>query len=272
MGSTSLPHKLVAIVYLHALRTWRYKYGFINAALTMFLWVAIYVLGVIIFMPNEKLGEMMPHIFWGIVAWNIMTFTVLYTAGWTIWFVVNVGLVEELMLHNTSIALFLSGRLITVAGQTAIMLPLLYMLVRHIAGQKPSLVKHPLLLVYGLATMAIMALSYGLLLAALGLRLNIPGTLLDVTDFLLFLIGGIAAPVAMLPEPIRWIAIATPYSHAVEIIRYGATGLEPYLGLRTELILSALIAAAMFAAAYAVHRWVEESYIRRHGVKGVGRM
>ena len=264
--------RVYAMVYLHALRTWRYKFSFINSAVNMMLWISIFLLGALLFIPREKIVIVAPQLFWGIISWTLMSYTVLNIAGWTIWFAVATGLVEEHILHKTRLSLFFAGRLIVVAFEAAITLPLVYAIVKAVIGEDFALARNPLLLLYGLATIELMALSYSLLLSAVGLCLRIPGTMLDISNFIVFVVGGIAAPVSMLPEPLRRIALAIPYSHAAEVIRYAAAGVKPYLGLKTEIVLSASAAVVMLLTSLALYNYVEDKVIRKHGVKGVGRM
>lgn len=263
--------KLLAVIYLHGVRTWRYKYSFINSSINTMLWITIFLLGVIMFVPAKELPVVAPQVFWGITVWNLITYTVIYISGWTTWFLVSMGLVEEHMLHGLGLPLLLAGRLVTVLAESAIAVPLVYFVLRGVAGPM-RLVENPWLLLYGLVAAEAMALGYALVLATLALRLSIPGPMLDITNFILFIVGGIAAPVAKLPAQLRVVALLTPYSHAAELVRYAATGTKPYLGLLTETFISGALAVAMPLAAYAFYRFVEKHYLRRYGVRGVGRM
>ncbi|MET1127891.1 MAG: hypothetical protein ABWW70_01040 [Thermoproteota archaeon] len=264
--------RIAAVVYLHALRTWRYKYSFANSAINMTLWIAIFILGTLAFVPAEQLPTVAPYLFWGIVSWQMISVTVMYVAGWTTWVLLVLGMVEEHMLHNTRTLHVLLGRMISIAAQLAVALPLTYAIVAFAAGGPFPLARDPLLVGYGLAAITAMAFGYALVLAAASLRTSVPASLLDMANFLLFVVGGVAVPVSRLPGPLRAIALAIPYSHAAEVVRYGAAGLEPLLPLRTEILASGLLAAALMAAGYAAFRLVEDVYVRRSGVRGVGRM
>ncbi len=264
--------RLRPIVYLHLLRTWRYKYSFLNSTLNITFWIAIFILGALLFVPKEELPTTGPYVFWGVTLWNIISTSVWYIAGWSIWFFVSLGLVEDHMLHNTRTLHVLAGRLVTIATQIAMVTPLMYLLVSYATGTRFPLATKPLFLLYGLGTATVMAVSYSLILSAISLRTGVPGPLIDITNFLIFIVGGVAVPVSMLPGPLKTVAIAVPYSHAAEVMRYGAAGLEPYLPLGTEIILSGVIAAAMAAVAYVLFSYLENKYIRIHGVRGVGRM
>ncbi len=264
--------RLRPIVYLHLLRTWRYKYSFINSTFNITFWIAIFILGALLFVPEEELATTGPYVFWGVTLWNIISTSVWYIAGWSIWFFVSLGLVEDHMLHNTRTLYVLAGRLVTIATQVAMVTPFMYLLVSYATGARFPLAVKPLFLLYGLATATVMAVSYGLILSAISLRTGVPGPLLDITNFLIFIVGGVAVPVAMLPGPLRSVAVAIPYSHAAEVMRYGAAGLEPYLPLTVEVAVSGIVAAAMAAVAYILFTYLENKYIRIHGVRGVGRM
>lgn len=268
----SLLRKVLAVAYLHALRTWRYRYSFVNTAVNMMLWISIYLLGIMLFVPGEKLPILAPQLFWSVVAWTLMSYVVLNVAGWTIWFAVATGLVEEHMLHDTRLSLFFAGRLVTVAFELSITVPLVYAVVRAVTHTAFPIASRPLYLAYGLLAFTLMALGYALALSALGLLLRIPGSMLDISNFIAFILGGIATPVASLPESLRVVAIVIPYSHAAELVRYGAAGVKPYLGLTAETVASALLAAAMLSLGVLLHYHVENRVVRVHGVKGIGRM
>jgi ABC-type polysaccharide/polyol phosphate export permease len=272
MASSSRIFKVLAVTYLHMLRTWRYRVSYLNSSINMMLWNLIFLLGALLFIPSNKLATVAPQLFWAVSAWDIMSYTVFNIAGWTIWFAVTTGLVEEHMLHDTRLSLFFAGRLVTVAMESAIAVPLVYLMLRLIIHKPFPLAVHPLYITLGLVELTLMALGYALILSAIGLLLRIPGTMLDISNFIAFLLGGIATPIKTIPAQLRPITLAIPYSHAAEVLRYGASELEPYLGLHMELVLSAVLTLAMVLLGFAVQEYVERHTLRVHGVKGVGRM
>lgn len=263
-------HRAKAIVYLHLLRTWRYKYSYLNSSLNTLLWITIFLLGALAFVPRSKLPETAPYVFWGLLLWNTISMMTWSVAGW-MWFFISIGLAEDHMIHDTGIMSVVSGRLITVFMEVGAVAPLLYYVIMYSTGG--AMAVHMILpLIYGFTMGAVMALSYSLILAALSLRTGVPGNLLDIANFLLLIVGGLIAPVRSLPWGMRLIALLVPYSHAAEIMRYGATGAEPYLGVWEEALLAGILALAMLTAAYLVFRVVENRYVRRYGVRAIGRM
>lgn len=266
------PSKLRPIIYLHLLRTWRYKYSFANSTLNITFWIAIFILGALLFVPEEELPKTAPYIFWGVTLWNIISSAVWYIAGWSIWVIVSLGLLEDHMLHNTRTLYVLAGRVVAIVVQVAMVTPLMYILVSYATRTRFPLAIHPEYLIYGVVAITVMAVSYGIILSAISLRTGVPGPLIDITNFLIFIIGGVAIPVALLPAPIRSIAVIIPYSHPAEVVRYGASGLETYLPLNQEIMLTGIIAVVMAVTAYLAYTYIEDKYVRIHGVRGVGRM
>ena len=87
-------YKVKAVLWLHILRLWRYKFSFINNVFSIMLWITIFVLGALMFIPKEQMSYVAPITFWGIVMWNIMSNSVWFIGGWS-WFFISQGFVEE---------------------------------------------------------------------------------------------------------------------------------------------------------------------------------
>ncbi len=262
--------RIKAIIWLHFLRLWRYKFSFLNNILTTILWLTIFVLGALMFIPPEQWSDMAPIALWGIIMWQFLSSSVWYIGGWT-WFFISQGFVEEHLLTNTSPVPVLVGRAITGLSVTLAASLLVALVFTGLAGTAVLSVDNPLIVLLGLTLLATMTISYALLLSAASFRIGIPGTILDIANFISFILGGLAVPIAGLPEQIRPIALVIPYAHAAEIVRYGVRGLEPYLGFTNELLVSIAFALTLALTARIVFKRTMR-YIRIHGVKAVGRM
>lgn len=263
--------KIKAILYLHSLRTWRFKYSFINSTINLGLWVAIFILGALIFMPSEEIPAAVPYIFWGIILWTMMSSGVWSVGGWS-WFIMSLGMYEEHSIHNTPLIALLSGRSLTVVMDTLLITPVMYFLMIKIAGSPVTLVSHPAMIALGVATMFVMSLSYGLILSAISFRIGVPGTLLDISNFLLLVLGGIVIPIGRLPEGMRYVALAIPFAYPAEVVRYGASGSPTYLPTWISVGLALGLSAGMLVTAILLFRYVEMNYLRRYGPRAIGRM
>lgn len=262
--------RIRAIIWLHTLRLWRYRFSFLNNILTIILWLTIFVLGALMFIPQDQWETMAPIALWGIIMWQFLSSSTWYIGSWT-WFFVSQGFVEEHLLTNTNPATVLVGRAIvglTVTLSSSLLVTLVF---SGLAGPGVLLVDNVLYVVLGLFLLSVMTVSYGLYLAALSFRIGIPGTLLDIANFISFVLGGLAVPLSRLPPQVRIIAILIPYAHPAEVVRYGVRGLKPILGLEVEITVSSIIALIMAILAYIVFKHMLE-YIRKYGVKAIGRM
>lgn len=261
--------EFLAIVWMHVLRMWRLKTSYVNTVINSSIWLFIFALSVFAFTPQERVPEVAPYVFWGMLMWSLMSYNVWFIAGWTWWFI-GLGMVEEHLLTNTSpIPVLLARGVVGVstAAMTVIVLsPIFY----FIGGPAVYSVTHPAYLALGLATLYAMAASYALTLAALSFRMGVPGVVLDITNFLAFFVG-ILTPPTYLPPALRAFSLAIPYTHAAELVRYGAAGAEPLLGAGAEPLIALSLSAAMAGAALVAHR-LSLRAIRKYGVRGVGRM
>lgn len=259
-----------AIVWLHLVRLERYKYSFINYILIDIMWYMIFLLGALMFVPKEECGVIAVITFWGIVLWSIMNNSVGLIAGWT-WFVLATGIVEEHYIHGTNPLLLLAGRFITGISVSLATIPLIILVFSGLSNTSLLKIYDPIYLFMGIAFIVAYATLYALSLAALSFRTEVPGTMLDILNIFMYIGGGLGVPVYKMPDQLRYIALAMPYTHAAEILRYGVLGIVPYLGLSRELLIASLYLLAMAIASYAIVRRVME-YVRVYGVRAVGMM
>lgn len=261
--------KFVTIVWMHVLRMWRLKTSYVNTVVNTSIWLFVFALSVFAFTPAERVPEVAPYVFWGMLMWALMSYNVWFIAGWSWWFV-GLGMVEEHLLTNTSPTTVLLARGVVGVSLAALTVIILSPIFYFIGGPAVYSVTHPAYLGLGLATLYVMAASYALTLAAISFRIGVPGAVLDITNFLAFFVG-ILTPPTYLPPALRAISLAIPYTHAAELVRYGAAGAEPLIGVSAEAFVAVAVAAAMAGMAAAAQR-LSLKAIRRYGVRGVGRM
>ncbi|RLG84671.1 MAG: hypothetical protein DRO40_00560 [Thermoprotei archaeon] len=264
-------NKLIkAILWLHLKRLGRYKYSFINYILIDIMWYLIFLLGALMFVPSEEYSITTVITFWGIVLWAIMNNSVWLIAGWT-WFILSMGLVEEHYIRNVNPLAFVAGRFITGISISLATIPLILIIFTGIADISLLIVHNIALLLLGILLIIGYATLYALTLAALSFRIQVPGTMLDILNIFMYIGGGLGVPISKMPEQLRYVALAMPYTHAAEIVRYGALGIEPYLGLVNEIFIAIIYLLGIALVTYIVVRRVM-NYIRIYGVRAVGRM
>jgi len=259
---------LLAMVWLHMLRSYRFTFSLVNWGVIDFLWLSIYILAVLAFTEPVSYPTVVPLLFWAVIAWSFMSSPVWMIGNW-MRFYVNEGIMESHEVSNVSHTLFLSLRFIPsllMALASAIAASIILVVV---TGVNPLRVENPILLGLALATLLAQATMYALILAYTSLYIGTPAPALDILTFMMFVAGGVGVPVSSLPEPLRALALILPYSHPSEVMRYAVVGLEPHLGLRTELALSLAYAVLL----YALLKVIELKALRKAkivGVKGIG--
>lgn len=261
--------KFLAIVWMHVLRMWRLKTGYVNTVVNTSMWLFIFALSVFAFTSPERVQVVAPYVFWGMLMWSLMSYNVWFIAGWAWWFI-GLGMVEEHLLTNTSPIPALLARGVVGVSLAALTVLVLSPIFYFIGGPVVYSVTHPAYLALGLLTLYVMSASYALTLAAVSFRIGVPGVILDITNFLAFFVG-VLTPPSHLPAGLRAASLAIPYTHAAELVRYGAAGAEPLMGVGTEAITAVAVAAAMAGMA-AVAQRLSLKAIRKYGVRGVGRM
>ncbi|MEB3859880.1 MAG: ABC transporter permease [Desulfurococcales archaeon] len=265
----SVKARLYALVWLHLVRTSRFTLSLVNWGVVEFLWLSIYILGVLSFADPSEYATIVPMVFWAVAAFGLMS-TPVWTIGDWMKYYVNEGILEENELCNVSHTLFLALRALPSIVLTLASLGIAWLFLREVTGLNPARAEEPLFLLFGLSFILLQATLYSLIIAFLSLYTEAPGPLLDFMNLLLFVAGGVAAPIDRLPEPLKIVAVIAPYSHPAEVMRYGSVGYAPYLGLTAEIIVTIAYTSLLALTVAAVSR-ASLRKARVEGVKGIGR-
>ncbi len=261
--------KIKAYIWAHLLRTVRYKFSLVNWGVVDFLWMSIYMLAILAFSKPSQYGEVVPLVFWTIVAFSLMS-TPVWTIGNWMNFYVNIGVFEVNEISNVNHLVFLLFRALPSLPVTAVSAAGASLLLYSSTGINPLRTENLLLCLFSLGMIFLIALFYSLIIAFSSLATSTPAPLLDFMNFFLFFAGGIAVPIRSLPKPLRIIALATPYSYPSEILRYAVSGLEPYLSLKTDLTITLLYTAFIILIASTIASITLKS-VKKRGLKGIGR-
>ncbi|MDK2464283.1 MAG: hypothetical protein QI223_05885 [Candidatus Korarchaeota archaeon] len=256
--------RLKAVLWLHTLRLWRYRYSFLNMILSEAAWIFMFVLGALLFVPSERLGVAVKGAFWTIVAWSFVSNFSSLVGGWMNFFI-SIGMVEEHLVRGFSPFRTLLGRVVT--GLSVVVASLLFMAALVGGAFHVDLLRTERLwlLLAGMGLLAVQSLSYGFTVASIAVRTSVPNNLLDILDGVV--IGLLMVPVQALPEALRLIFLCIPYvapAHLVKLATGAGEGLE-YSALAiagVEALVMAVVAA--WATKWAI-RW-----IRRNGVRAIG--
>ncbi len=257
--------KIRAILILHTIRLWRYGMSFLNMIISQTLWILLFILGILLFVPSEHLATALRLAYWTIAAWTIISSFSSLIGGWTNFFIM-MGMVEEHIIRNTSPFTAIVGRVLT--GTTvsfAIIIAMGYFL-EGIFGKDLMAFKDPLLILAGFLFLIVESLSYALSISAASMRTSVSQQFLEILNF--GIIGILIIPISMLPTQVRIPYLSIPYIAPVYLMKV-AVGAEHSFLLREALLISIVESSAMAIFALELMRTVEH-YVRKNGVRAIG--
>ncbi|HET7686161.1 MAG TPA: ABC transporter permease [Candidatus Limnocylindria bacterium] len=103
----------------------------------------------------------------------------------------------------------------------------------------------------GVAALSMIGIGY--LVSAAVLRMREPNFFVDATNFLFAMASGVAFPVMVLPDLVRWVAFLLPTTYALDILRVHALGTRPIAPEPIEwlaLVGTSLLACGVGVAAF----------------------
>ncbi len=257
-----------AIVWLHALRLWRYRFSFINFIITDLLWLLLFLLGILLFAPSNLLRIMVKHAFWAVTVWYVISHSLSLTGGW-ITFFMSIGMIEEHMLAGISPFKVVLGRVITVFACFigAILLT---------AGVLSAVFKVNVLLIYNhhlliicLIPIIIQAISIGIITASISVRTQIPHSILDALTFMNA--GLLLIPLNVLPVVAQYIYVLIPCMAPYVLIRRWCIYPQPTQTVPNAFLILVSICwttVLAFLATYSAKKSID--YIKKNGLKYPG--
>jgi len=254
-----------AVLLLHTIRLWRYRWSFLNMILAEAAWIFLFILGALLFVPKEFLGMAVKGAFWIIVAWSIISNFSGLIGGWMNFFI-SIGMVEEHMLRGFSPFKALLGRLIP--GSTVTVASLFFMgaLVGGAFHVDVFAVEDVPLLLLGMILLVVEGLSYGFTVASIALRTSVPHNLLEILNF--GFVGLMMIPLSSIPEKARLVYLVIPYiapTHLLKVATSSALGEFVSEAIAVSIVES----IAMLLVAIISMRLVN-SWIVRNGVRAIG--
>ncbi len=257
--------KIKAIIILHTIRLWRYGMGFLNMILSQTLWILLFILGILLFVPPDHLTTALRLAYWTIAAWTIISSFTSLIGGWTNFFIM-MGMVEEHIIRNTSPFTAIVGRVLTGTTISFVIIIVMGYFLGDIFGKDLMTFKDPILIVVGFTFLIIESLSYALSISAASMRTSVSQQFLEILNF--GIIGILIIPISMLPSRIRIPYLLIPYIAPVYLMKV-AVGAEQSILLSEAFLISIAESSAMVLFALGLMRSVEY-YIKKNGTRAIG--
>ncbi|MEM4581199.1 MAG: hypothetical protein QW092_02390 [Candidatus Korarchaeum sp.] len=254
-----------AVIWLHFLRLWRYRYSLLNMVISNAMWVLLLVMGVLLFVPREELGRALMSAYWTIACWSIVSNFSSLIGGWTNFFI-SLGMVEEHLMRGVSPFIVIGGRLIAASIVSAVTIALMGALIGGLFSVPLFSLSSPELASMGFAAVSLQSLFYGIIVSALAMRVSVSEQFLEILNFAT--VGIMIVPLRVLPEALRVAYLSVPYVAPAYLLKVSAGSEESSL-IQSAALISAL-ETLLFAFIALLMIRIVENYIRRNGVRAIG--
>ncbi|MEM4482292.1 MAG: ABC transporter permease [Desulfurococcaceae archaeon] len=199
------------------------------AFLGIALWIVLFTSPTKLFLPfGESLSQMATGMFIG-----ISIFLLYGTATWD-WatelrFMINDGRLEYYIASGCGFMPHFIGILPVSLIWVGIALVINYVVLSIIWGSPNLAVNNPPALILGFILLLLNLVSYALILGGFIISSGTSGFIVEILGFVMPVITGGFTPLRTVNEPLRTLALLTPFSYSAEIIRYSTIGIKPAL-------------------------------------------
>lgn len=217
----------------------RYPAWLIADIVTTPAWLVLLFLPILLFLPRERWSdpETMTMLFWGWIFWDVVS-AGLWSFGNAVRGEQRAGTLEPLLLTNASRAILFSKAIYTRAISLGLSLAYVYAFFTALFNVQ-VVILDPFGVAASLMVGLLASLGFGLIYGALVFRFKNVGPLNNVLQFVLLGLSGAFFPVASLPEFLRPVSYALPYTYPADLLRYYSMSAPTLLPLHLEWLVTA---------------------------------
>ncbi len=122
----------------------------------------------------------------------------------------------------------------------------------------------PAFFLFSLGLYEIALIGFGLLVAALTLRIKSYSTIANLIFFGYMILTGALFPVTVIPMPIRYVSLAIPFTYFNDLMRHAALGTPTILPHALEYATAILLSISMLLVGFIAFNKIEQD-AREHG-------
>lgn len=245
----------------------RYPAWIISDIVATPAWLVLLFLPILMFLPREQWSnpETLTMLFWGWVFWDIVS-AGLWNFGNAVRREQQIGTLEFLFLTNASRAILFSRDLFSRFISLALSLVYAYVFFAVIFGVQAT-VLNPAGVAASLTAGLFASMGFGLVYGALVLRFKNVGPLNNILQFVLLGLSGAFFPITSLPENVRILSYALPYTYSADLLRHYGMGKPTLYPLHQQWLIMVAYTLALLAIGFASLRAVEKR-LKRTGQVG----
>ncbi|MCS7103147.1 MAG: hypothetical protein NZ992_04600 [Candidatus Korarchaeum sp.] len=257
--------RIRAVIWLHIIRFWRYKYSFMSMVVSNAMWILLLILGVLLFVPEGELVYALRSSYWTIACWSVISGFSSLVGGWTNFFI-SLGMVEEHLLSGVSPFFVIGGRMIIAMIISIVTLAFMGVLTQSIFSVDILSSGNPHLMALSFTIVALESLAYSLTVSALAMRMNVSEHFLELINFAV--VGLLIIPLKSLPERARLFYLTIPYVAPTYMLKCSIGAEDPslfHLALAISLLETVLLWLISLLAMRMTEKYIMENCVRAIG-------
>jgi ABC-2 type transport system permease protein len=246
--------------FLKDLRSYvRYPAWVLGEFISTPLWFFFFALGVTLFAPvtasSSRVGGM-SFFFFGFI-FIILFSTSVWGVGQSVRNEQTAGTLEQFFLAPVNRITLIVGRWARVFLTDTVIISYTTLVLYLLGGGLVTLLD-PALFLFSLGLYEVALIGFGLLVAALTLRIKSYNTLANLVFFGYMILTGALFPVTVIPMPFRYVSMAIPFTYFNDLMRHAALGGPTILPQALEYVAGILLSIAMLLVGFVAFNKIEE--------------
>ncbi len=255
--------------FLKDLRSYvRYPAWVIGEFISTPLWFFFFALGVTLFAPtvasSSRVGGM-SFFFFGFI-FIILFSTSVWGVGQSIRNEQTAGTLEQFFIAPVNRVTLIVGRWARVFLTDTVIITYTTLVLYLVGGGLITLLD-PALFLFSLGLYEVSLIGFGLLVAALTMRIKSYNTVANLIFFGYMILTGALFPVTVIPMPVRYVSLGIPFTYFNDLMRHAALGTGTLLPLTLEYVVGILLAATLLFVGFVAFNRIEKD-ARIHGSIG----
>lgn len=251
--------EIKASAYLGLKTYFRYPAWFVADIVTTPIWILVFILPVLLFLPREMWRDpgVINFFYWAMVMWDIVS-AGLWSFGMAIRREQETGTLEFLFLTNANRAVMFTRGIFTRIMTLSISVTYMTAIFMLLFGT-PISFANPLGIVAALFLGLLVSCGFGELYGALVFRFKNVGPVTNIVQFIILGISGIFFPVTSIPEPYRGISYISPFTFIADLVRHEAMGMPTLLPVWGEWLILSVLAVTLNLVGLGTILWIEKT-------------
>ncbi len=252
----------------------RYPSWIASEFVTLPAWFLLFAIGVASWAPKGGVTATLgSSTIFNFFYWGFIFLIVFSTAIWGIGQYIRneqlQGTIEQLFIAPVSRVTIIFGRFARTFFTDMAIILYTAVLLGFLSHERVA-VENPLGLVFVFVLLELAVLGFGLIFAAVTFRIKSFNFLANLTQFAVIGLCGVFFPLSILPDPVRMVSLAIPFTYYADLMRYTAAG--TVAGTTTifdpafEFILAGILSIVVFFAGLAYFKATEKSAQKRGAI------